>query len=434
MLSFDIPEEDLAFYTELAKQFNAARADRERAVLLINGILGSDRFTEAAKELAAALRNLAGNRQLIQSELQKPEFLTDLERNLLAKFDLRDELSDLKTPIKELIDAYRNLLAAIDGIKSIAAQLDQIGLGTSISPDSLVAIVDQLRQIRPQLLQLKSALATLTVRAGAIADLLRSKEFFTGDVLDDVVKTVVVSLKESLLQNPEIKEHFENLLNKAEAFFVATTETFFASAELATIPLDAGAEVLRLAQAAAASTPGVLDLRQRAARSADRGDTVRVVYKEYPCETCEMDHRAQSVINVTNFRLRSHVRTGLVFVNRTDTPEGAPETNFKAAPMVGQLWGIPDRRDPDAAGNRTGQFLRTLSPELGYHVLATDYGDEGDDFGQIGAGVSLHILDSMVQFGYGWNLHADSDRTYMFIGLGLIEIGQSIRSNFFNRR
>lgn len=76
-------------------------------------------------------------------------------------------------------------------------------------------------------------------------------------------------------------------------------------------------------------------------------------------------------------------------------------------------------RDPE------GDFETTwnvIDPAIGLHAASLD---QADDSVEVGLGLNLSVFEGFLSGGVGWNLSADRDQLYYFVGLDLVELLQA---------
>jgi hypothetical protein len=141
---------------------------------------------------------------------------------------------------------------------------------------------------------------------------------------------------------------------------------------------------------------------------AEPGDTIEVMVRVADAKL-GASYSATRIVETYFFGWSSDVSTGIVFVKSVHSDLA----NFEPAPTAG--WIVSFRSRPGS-----GNFLGYVRPGVGFHAV-TLYFDK-DKPVEVGAGVSLHFLGDLLQFGYGWNLTVQSNRQYWYVGLGLFSL------------
>jgi hypothetical protein len=119
------------------------------------------------------------------------------------------------------------------------------------------------------------------------------------------------------------------------------------------------------------------------------------------------EHR---MVRIRFFGWHSGLASGLIFVRANK----AAQENLK--PEAAAIWRIvfTPRADDTA-------WYHRIRPAIGFHSTTLHFGNDNNSV-QFGLGVSGHILDDLLQVGYGWNLGVTKDRSYGYVGLGIMKL------------
>lgn len=117
-------------------------------------------------------------------------------------------------------------------------------------------------------------------------------------------------------------------------------------------------------------------------------------------------------VEVARFGFYPRVGAELIFA-RADTGTADAKSWKANAAAVAELH--HRFRDPTA----WGEFWNLVDPSLGVHLASLDQGTENVEFG---LGLNASLFGGFVTAGYGWNLAADQDGDYWFVGIDLINV------------
>jgi ABC-type transporter Mla subunit MlaD len=135
------------------------------------------------------------------------------------------------------------------------------------------------------------------------------------------------------------------------------------------------------------------------------------------------EHRS---ITVRFYGWHSGLSSGLVFVRSADHVG----SNFK--PEAAAVWRI---RYTPRPGSRNP--LGNLRPGVGIHATTLHFNSSVDDDAtasnganniQFGVGLTFHLFGDVLQTGYGWNLGVQKDRSYTYLGIGIMKVLKQLLS------
>ena len=115
---------------------------------------------------------------------------------------------------------------------------------------------------------------------------------------------------------------------------------------------------------------------------------------------------------------------GIAMLDGTTVSDNVAGTGF--SPSISWLHAWTPR--PEDTGT-WADLMNTLDPSLGIHAAFLNYSTDNDF--EIGLGATFALWQDRLQFGYGYNLQAESSaegRTYFFIGSSLISLLQDFSS------
>jgi hypothetical protein len=172
--------------------------------------------------------------------------------------------------------------------------------------------------------------------------------------------------------------------------------------------------------------PGTIDLNKT---PADRDDELTIRAELFTTNEDgdeELLQWAEQSFIVDRYGWTSDFSSHLVFVNRLGSGLTAdPDTDFDPAPSAS--WNLRKRIRPDVNADSTTKLYRFLDPGFGINTAAMDFEDENF---QIGVGSHLTLFDNLLIFGYGYNLQADTDNDYFYLGIGVLEALDTVGSLF----
>lgn len=117
-------------------------------------------------------------------------------------------------------------------------------------------------------------------------------------------------------------------------------------------------------------------------------------------------------VEVARYGFYPRIGAELIFA-RADTGTADAKSWKANAAAVAEL----HHRFRDPTG--WGEFWNLLDPSLGLHLASLDQGTENVEFG---LGLNASLFGGFVTAGYGWNLAADQDGDYWFVGIDLINV------------
>ena len=117
----------------------------------------------------------------------------------------------------------------------------------------------------------------------------------------------------------------------------------------------------------------------------------------------------------------SHPSAHLLLANRIGDGQ-----NFVLAPALSQTWNYhPDGVDGNNKHARPSSFeqgWRFLDPGIGVAVVALPVQDKIE----LGVAAQLSIFSGFISGGYGFDVQADNNRTFWYIGLDLVKSFSSL--------
>jgi hypothetical protein len=114
----------------------------------------------------------------------------------------------------------------------------------------------------------------------------------------------------------------------------------------------------------------------------------------------------------------SHPSAHLLLANRIGDGQ-----NFVLAPALSQTWNYhPDGVDNDFQRSSFEQGWRFLDPGIGVAVVALPVQDKIE----LGVAAQLSIFSGFISGGYGFDVQADNNRTFWYIGLDLVKSFSSL--------
>ncbi len=158
--------------------------------------------------------------------------------------------------------------------------------------------------------------------------------------------------------------------------------------------------------------PGTINLE---ATPADRNDQIQVKAELFTLNEAgqeEILETSTKIFQVNRFGFTSEITAHLVFVDRVQ----GDSAQFDPATSASWTMHYRPRRGPDASG--FAKLWAALDPGLGLNVSALGFDDANF---QIGLGIHGSLFDDLLSFGYGYNLQAERDREYYYLGIGIME-------------
>ena len=134
----------------------------------------------------------------------------------------------------------------------------------------------------------------------------------------------------------------------------------------------------------------------------------------------EVREAVSRIFVVRRFYFHSRFSSHLIFVDRQGKGDNDdPDTDFDPAPSASwTLHYLPRVNSNNNFSRKSAKFWRFISPGFGLNVAALDFEDENF---QIGIGSHVSLFTDLVTVGYGYNLNANDDPDYLFVGIGLLE-------------
>jgi hypothetical protein len=171
---------------------------------------------------------------------------------------------------------------------------------------------------------------------------------------------------------------------------------------------------------------GTIDLNDT---PADKGDELIVRAELFTTdENGEEDVLmwTKKTFEVNRFGITDSFSSHLVFVNRLGSGQTQdPDTDFDPAPSAS--WTLRYRIRPDVNAEFLEKLYCNLDPGIGINTAAMDFEDENF---QIGVGVHLNFFDDLLILGYGYNLQAETDHDYTYLGIGVLEALDTVGNLF----
>jgi hypothetical protein len=172
--------------------------------------------------------------------------------------------------------------------------------------------------------------------------------------------------------------------------------------------------------------PGTIDLNKT---PADRGDELTIRAELFTTNEDgeeELMQWAEQSFLIDRYGWTSDFSSHLVFVNRLGSGMTAdPDTDFDPAPSAS--WNLRHRIRRKENEDSRDKLYRFLDPGFGINTAAMDFEDENF---QVGVGGHLSFFDNLLIFGYGYNLQADTDNDYFYLGIGVLEALDTVGSLF----
>ncbi|MFO1076748.1 MAG: hypothetical protein U1E73_03370 [Planctomycetota bacterium] len=370
----------------------------ERAAGLLRSILGSgadlragvNRLRDALRAaLVAAREQLPGEPAGVIAALRTP---------LQARAEA-EPATATDTPAKAALRALDRLAKTVDDGREAKAKIDAVLQAFAAGPD---------RTLSQLLAALGRDVGELAGAVGKVVVDLRG--------LPDVATSLARGLTANGLEPPaELEPALQQLRAAAKpvlelaALLAAVTggDEAAAGGEATPPPGDDHALFLPLATARDARIPlGETDVAE--------GNRVHVEAIYRPIGSVDPRDRLVETwdAEIQRFGFFPRIGAELVF-SRADTGT-ADARSWK--PNAAAVAEVHYRfQDPDTAG----AVWNFLDPSLGVHLASLDQGDQNVEFGM---GVNASLFGGFLTAGVGRNLSVDSDPTYWFVGIDLIEV------------
>jgi hypothetical protein len=172
--------------------------------------------------------------------------------------------------------------------------------------------------------------------------------------------------------------------------------------------------------------PGTIDVNKT---PAGRGDEITIKAELFTTDKTGQETVLQwteQSFAVDRFGVTSGFSSNLVFVDRQGSGgAGDPDTSFDPAPSAS--WNLHYRIRPDVSAPWHSKLYRFFDPGFGINTAALDFEDENF---QIGVGGHLTLFEDLLIVGYGYNLQAETDHDYWYLGIGVLEALDTVGSLF----
>jgi hypothetical protein len=164
----------------------------------------------------------------------------------------------------------------------------------------------------------------------------------------------------------------------------------------------------------AAILPGRVNLRELGAGDGDELVIEVNVERKLNDNGAEIVFHATYHFDIIRARLHPEFAANLIFARADHGPDQAWAGNFAAT--VDWRWKLQDT-------NWLGDVINWFEPGFGFHVASLD--QQENDVLEIGIGPNVSLWGGLLQGGLGYNLNADRDHLYYFIGTDLFKLLQS---------
>ena len=440
--------EDRNVQQEPAVTFKMSQEEQERLRAGLKAAADAARFVRDLRDRKSELRKQIGG--------VSASFYTDLGR-------LRASLAALRPTLQSLLDAI-NRAAAAPALAPQQARLQEWRdfLGNALQHFQALETLGNAIPAQPApgadpadvLINafsvrtdgIEAALKTAREDATRLGTLLTGLPALAADVAqvarDNAADAVVNELNKLLQDTPEtlrsldqlrtlLGQTYPDLVMAAAGAIPDTGEAQFADA---LVGLDEDPNLFDVPVEGAPE--GIISLT----RNVPRGDHLvrveaelvskdasgaRVSVRDLPFREFEVEKRG----------LVSTWSANLVFVKRQGSGDGQlqdvddgvannpvvvpdPEVNFDPAPSLSWTLHYVPHPPPDAPRSSFDDAWKFVNPGIGISVMALDFDNEGM---QVGVGGHVSFLGDLVQVGMGYNLQADADHAFTFIGIGLIQ-------------
>lgn len=397
--------------------FKMSDRDREQVEQGYRLAKSAAKFVNDVRDRDSELRTqFRGLKQTLETEARKlteedsvkaitQAVVDDLKKGLdgaLAAEPSRAELEELKRPIAAALKLPEKIAAveAILGRPGQDAPLQILGVvsdGAAVLRDVYAAATGLFEDDGAKLDVLLTVLRTAATNAA-----------------DNVRRTALTTLATSFEGSKQKLSEFNDTLKQYEIIqaVLAKISTAKVSIRELASKVDPRVRALNLD----AVKPGAISLDKT---PAEPGDEIFVLAEILDQENGEDVVVAESSWNfpVQKFGLNNTFSAHLIFVDRLANGDADdPETEFDPAPAVSWTLHYKTRVEPEGDGGAaTWDFF---NPGIGLNLAALDFEDENF---QVGLGAHVTLFNDLLQAGIGYNLNADRDNEYFFVGIGILE-------------
>lgn len=165
-----------------------------------------------------------------------------------------------------------------------------------------------------------------------------------------------------------------------------------------------------------------------AAASTEHGDVLEVIVEEIKTASPDKSEGAPPTVAAASERVMETLRFRLRLVDNGVSARIAPQfvllRRFKDV-AVASATAKPTNFEVTPGASLTFRW-RSLDPitdwfipSLGIHAALPDFDPSNTGF-ELGVGFAVGLLNELVHFGFGWNLHATRDHEYFFISLDFL--------------
>ncbi|UCG49289.1 MAG: hypothetical protein JSU94_05795 [Phycisphaerales bacterium] len=378
------------------------------------------------RELASLWKTLRSELQLL-SDLPTGDILKDVNDLLVEAIDLAIDANVASTEETLALKGLREFIT-----KELKADLDQIrevseGLEATSSADFIskyIRFTQDLDLALKNVLEYPAKIDTNIERFEVLMTVLAK-------IGTDNSKALVKKLTDEVL--PETKRKLKEVLGEQLVRYSAlATKGRALLTGGQPLSLGDGLETSRERPPVRAVelddiAVGTIDLNDT---PADRGDELTVKAELFTTdETGEEDVQqwTSKTFRVDRFGITASFTSHLVLVNRLGSGLATdPDTDFDPAPSAS--WTLRKRvRPPEDKEDSFTELYRFLDPGLGINTAAMDFEDENF---QLGVGGHLSLFNDLLIFGYGYNLQAERDHDYFYLGIGVLEALETVGSVF----
>ena len=403
-----------------------------------------ERGYKVSKDAAHLIKDLRNKRSSLRREL---ETLWNTLRSELKSLDYLSTDDISQSAAKLIVDAIE---IAMDPNAASTKQIEDLTELKMFIEGGLKTDLDKVRTVFEGLKKTASEDDFITLYISFTGDLQGALELAVNypqkiamniarlDVLTDVLKEMATSRAKAML-NDLLRESLPETRGKLKKLMDGSLSKY---ADLAreVSKLVYGKQQIELADGLDASGDlppipavnlddiklGTIDLNDT---PADRGDELFVraeliTTDENGEEDVLMWTKKTFVVN--RFGITDSFSSHLVFVNRLGSGQTQdPDTDFDPAPSAS--WTLHYRIRPDVNAELSEKLYCILDPGIGINTAAMDFEDENF---QIGVGGHLTLFDDLLILGYGYNLQAETDHDYSYLGIGVLEALDTVGNLF----
>ena len=356
-------------------------------------------------ERRLALQNIDALIIKLQATITKVSpSLTALERSIKGMAPKLDKaaLKSRTDPLAALLTITETLTASMNAYGSVKAQLEALlNTGQAFGVD-IVTVGNEVNALFDNI----DPAAVGDAVTAEINEIFKQLKLEHIDRLRVAYANTETALTDIIAAMKQLDSTTQNSLNAYAATFIEPPEMSFF------VPLHKAKNTY-------------LDIRTIATR--EEGHVVTLQAKLYRVETAN----GQSVVNqqatldeeVQQFRLLRYglygaYSVGLAYTESLNILEGQTDKSQTFQPTVSWIMRYRGWREPDEPARYVDSWYKTLG--IGVHTVTLDL--DNDNQTEIGLGVTLSILNELVQVGYGRDLSLDED--YYFIATRLLEFGK----------